>query len=225
MGKEISPTAHIFNSLSFNNETISIEKSHDYLGLVLDAKLSFQQHITEVIRKTSPYVGMLNRLKNTLPTAILWQIYYSYIHSHFTYLLPVWASASEDRLIALQRIQYKAIKNILKLPHLTSTSTLYSQNILPFTKLRNYESILFIYKIVHNLTTVDFEIVRNISVSNRTTRQANTLRPPNYFLTLAQNSAFYRGIKLYNGFLTETDVQSISLNQVKSKLKCYVYNS
>lgn len=219
-----SSTLGTFDTVSFENHSVEMVKNHEYLGLCLDSKLSFQEHITKVIRKTSPFVGMLNRLKQTLPTSMLWQIYYSHIHSHFTYLLPVWASASENKLIALQRIQNKAIKNILKLPHLTSSSSLYSSERLPFTKLRIYESILFIYKIVHNLTIVDYEITRNISITNRVTRQSNILRPPNYVLSLAQNSAFCRGIKLYNNFISKTDIESNSLDQVKSKIKHFSYN-
>ena len=197
---------------------------HDFLDLTLDSKLNFHHHISKVLLKASSFVGMLRRLRAILPKPMLWQIYFAHIHSHLTYLLPVWASASQERLMSLQRVQNKAVKSILNLPYLTSSDSLYSAKFLPFIKLTKYESILLIIKIVWGLVTVGQTLGDNLAITNRTTRQAQTIRPPNYILGLAQSSAFYRGINLYNTYLTSPQFQiSPTISLLKTRLKDYVY--
>ena len=219
-----SLTNGIFDEISFKGTTISQVTHHDFLGLTLDSKLNFNHHIAKVLLRTSSFVGMLRRLRSILPKTMLWQIYYAHIHSHLTYLLPVWSSASQERLMSLQRVQNKAVKSILNLPYLTSSVSLYSTKFLPFTKLTIYESILFIVKIVRGLVTVGQTLGANLAISNRATRQSQTLRPPNYILGLAQNSAFYRGINLYNTYLTSPQFNnSLSISLLKTRLKDYAY--
>jgi hypothetical protein len=110
-----------------------------------------------------------------------------------------------------------AIKYVLGRPLLTSTSLLYSDSLLPISKLHYYESILFIYKVIHRLIDSDYQFTTNLSVTGRVTRQSNLYRPPNYVLGLAQNSIFYSGVKLYNQFIqANPDSSSLNLTTLKS---------
>jgi hypothetical protein len=213
-----------FEQVEFNGNVIENVNVFEYLGLILDSHLNWHAHINKVIKKISPLVGLLRRLKRLIPRNLLWQFYYSYIHSQLTYMLIVWGYASDRRILPLQRIQNKAIKYILGRPLLTSSSLLYSDKLLPICKLFQYESILFIYKVVNGVIDSDYQFTTNISVSGRVTRQSGMLRPPNYLLGLAQNSIFYSGIKLYNQFtIAKPNSSSMNLTTLKSELKNFVF--
>jgi hypothetical protein len=213
-----------FDQLIFNDITIDNVTVFEYLGLVLDSNLNWNAHITKILKKISPMVGLLRRLKRLIPRNLLWQFYYGYVHSQLTYMLVVWGYASNTRLLPLQRLQNKAIKYILGKPILTSSSLLYSDRLLPILKLFYYESILFIYKVVNNIVDSNYQFTTNISITGRVTRQSSQLRPPNYILGLAQNSIFYNGINYYNKFIQAyPESSSLSLAFLKSVLKHYVF--
>jgi hypothetical protein len=213
-----------FDQLEFNGFLINNVSTFDYLGLILDSRLNWYSHIDKVLKKVAPMVGLLRRLKKFLPKTLLWQFYFSHIHSHLTYMLIVWGYANNQRIMPLQRMQNKAIKYVLGRPLLTSTSLLYSDSLLPISKLHYYESILFIYKVIHRLIDSDYQFTTNLSVTGRVTRQSNLFRPPNYVLGLAQNSIFYSGVKLYNQFIqANPDSSSLNLTTLKSVLKRFVF--
>ena len=73
--------------------------------------------------------------------------------------------------------------------------------------------------------SIDRSITQNISITNRPTRQANCLRPPNYVLGLAQGSVFYKGVILYNEYVSSPGYQtSETLSTYKANLKKFVFN-
>jgi hypothetical protein len=219
-----STSEDIFDELIFEDNVIENVSSFEYLGLTLDSQLNWYAHIDKILRRISPMVGLLRRLKRLLPRNLLWQYYYSYIHSQLTYMIIVWGFASSHRILPLQRIQNKAIKCILGRPLLTSTSLLYSEKLLPISKLHHYESILFIYKVVNGIIDSDYQFTTNLSVTGRITRQSSLLRPPNYILGLAQNSIFYSGIKYYNHFIqAKPDSATMNLPSFKQHLKTFVF--
>ncbi len=72
--------------------------SYDYLGLVIDEKLSWTPHIEKVSKKISPIIAILKKIRYSVDLRTLEIIYNSFINSHLTYLLPIWGSASNTRL-------------------------------------------------------------------------------------------------------------------------------
>ena len=119
----------------------------------------------------------------------------------------------------------KSIKAIRGLPRLTSSASLYSPELLPVKKLAKYESILFMYKLVNGLQSIGQEVLTNLAVVGRPTRQAGTLRPPNFVLGVSQSTVLYRGVQLYNGFITGPSyIPDASLHILKRTLRQYVYD-
>ena len=60
-----------------------------YLGIYLDYKLNFLDHIKMVKIKVARSVGILRKLKYVLPKDSLIQLYHSLVHSYFVYGLTV----------------------------------------------------------------------------------------------------------------------------------------
>ena len=79
-------------SLTLNNVNIETPKVAKYLGIFIDDNLSFKSHIYYLESKLSRSVGVISRLRYFLPSSTLINLYYSLIHSHLLYGLPVWAS-------------------------------------------------------------------------------------------------------------------------------------
>jgi Reverse transcriptase (RNA-dependent DNA polymerase) len=83
-----------------------------YLGLILDEKLSWNEHIEYIKTKIRPFISMLRRTSYVLPSTTRLSVYHSYIHCHLSYLISVWGYTGTTRLEELTRFQNKAIRLI-----------------------------------------------------------------------------------------------------------------
>ena len=115
-------------SLSYNNANIERVSEFKYLGLVISNKLNFTSHIDHIKKKIVPFIGVIKRLRKSLPKKTLINIYYAHIH-HLAFMSPIWANAPKYKLNTLSVLQNKVVKIILNKPFLTPTNTLYNDTV------------------------------------------------------------------------------------------------
>ena len=109
----ISPnakTASPILSISFNHSPIKIVNAVKYLGIIMDNKLQFKQHVASLECKLSRCLGILNKTKSFSLKDILKKLYYAFMHSHFNIGLIIWSATPKTNLVKLQSIQSKAIR-------------------------------------------------------------------------------------------------------------------
>ena len=58
-------------SLNFNNIIVIQSANHNHLGMVLDTKLDFQEHLKDKLSKISKTIGLLRQLQKILTRAPL----------------------------------------------------------------------------------------------------------------------------------------------------------
>ena len=69
-----------------NNNDISQVNFQTHLGVILDVKLTFEEHLKNVFNKTNKTIGLLKKLSNLLPRqAFLVTIYKAFIRPHLDY--------------------------------------------------------------------------------------------------------------------------------------------
>ena len=71
-------------SLRFNNN-VSQASSQKHLGLTMDNRLTFVEHLTNVSNKISKTIGLLRKLRNILPRPALLTIYKCFIRPNLDY--------------------------------------------------------------------------------------------------------------------------------------------
>ena len=71
--------------LFYNDTKIENCAKEKHLGLILDKKLNFKQHILEKINKGMQVVGTLKKLSSVLPRFSLLTIYKSLVRPHLDY--------------------------------------------------------------------------------------------------------------------------------------------
>ena len=72
-------------SITFNTVPVTRTTCHKHVGLYLDEKLSFYDHINTQISKANKGIGILKGLSNTLPRISLLTINKSFIRPHLDY--------------------------------------------------------------------------------------------------------------------------------------------
>ena len=73
------------NRLYFNRTPLILCSYKKCLGVYLDKKLSFHQHIKEKTTKASKGIGVTKKLNNVLPKKVSSSIYKSFVRPHLDY--------------------------------------------------------------------------------------------------------------------------------------------
>ena len=102
-------------TLTLGTHPLEVVRSTKLLGVVIDDKLTWDAHVSTIVKSASYRLYMLRRLKSLgLPTSELCSIYKSFILPRLTYASPAWSSSlSITQKRRLECIQKRAIKIIL----------------------------------------------------------------------------------------------------------------
>ena len=71
--------------LAFTNNNVSETNSQKHLGVVIDNRLSFEDHLKMILNKVNKTIGFLRKLQNILSRSALLTIYKSFIRPHLDY--------------------------------------------------------------------------------------------------------------------------------------------
>ena len=112
-------------SLYINNFAINPEHQTKFLGIHFDKYCKWNHHISYVIRKISPYVGIISLVRYFVPLYVSKQIYFSFIHSVISYGIEIWGNAYAVHLNPLKVLQNKAIRYMTFSDHTASADPLY----------------------------------------------------------------------------------------------------
>ena len=96
-------------TVSYDSSQIYSVKSAKYLGVIIDNRINFYEHIKALECKIARSVGILTKLKTILPKQNLLQLYHTFVHSHLTYGISIWGSTYLSYLQKLQKVQNKAL--------------------------------------------------------------------------------------------------------------------
>ena len=71
--------------LLFNHNNVSEVNTQTHLAVILDVKLTFEEHLKNVFNKTNKTIRILRGLSNLLPRQALVTIYKAFIRPHLDY--------------------------------------------------------------------------------------------------------------------------------------------
>ena len=96
-------------SIIFNTVPVARTTCQKHLGLYLDEKLSFYDHINAKISKANKGIGIIKRLSNTLPRNSLLTTYKSFIRPHLDYCDIIYGQPNNESFYTkIECIQYNA---------------------------------------------------------------------------------------------------------------------
>ena len=85
-----------------DHSTLTKVVSLRYLGVIVDHKLNWIDHITYVKNKISKGIGIMYKARRYLNKVSLKNLYYAYIYPYFTYCIEVWGSAAKYLTLHIQ---------------------------------------------------------------------------------------------------------------------------
>ena len=93
------------------NTSIQFVKSTKFLGVIIDNKLRWNDHIAYVKNKISKSLGILYKIRRYLDNTTLTNMYYSFVFPYLIYCVEIWESSLKSYLDPLVKIQKKMHQN------------------------------------------------------------------------------------------------------------------
>ena len=98
--------------IKIGGESISRVKTTKSLGMVIDDKLKWEDHIDSISRKVSSGIGAIKLIKSYVPKDCLNQIYNALVQPYFDYCSLVWQNCKLELQLKLQKLQNRAARII-----------------------------------------------------------------------------------------------------------------
>ena len=119
-GMQANPNKYqaiVFGSKNDKPENFTI-KGHEVkcmdnvnlLGVEIDNKLLFNDHVSKLCKKASQQINAISRLRNVLDVSVKEQIFTSFIKSTFSYCPAVWMFCGQGNISKLDRLQHRALR-------------------------------------------------------------------------------------------------------------------
>ena len=182
-------------TLSMNNEIITETKVAKYLGVIIDNKLIWKDHIASINLKLSKSIGILAKIRHFVPKTILRSLYFSFINSHIDYNLLNWGSSAQTHLDSVNSNIKKAVRIMsfkdIDEPPLPLFKEL---NILPLDKSIKLRQAKFMWKLVNN--HLPSCISNNFDLHIRDLR--SDLSVPSARIMYTSNHLNYAGIRVWD---------------------------
>ena len=169
----------------------------------------------------------MSKLSNFLSPESLSTLYYSLVHPHLLYALPVWASTYKTHLSKLKRLQNKAVRLIFRLPLSEKITPFYLKlNLLKLDDLYLFEISKIMYQHKHKMIPDHFTDYFCNTTKNHShyTRHSSkdTVYLARYTSSRTQKSIKYVGAKVWNDI--PLDIKRSSYVSFKKSYKKLLLN-
>ena len=192
-----------------------------FLGIIIDDKLGWLDHINSINIKLSRSLYILNSVKNMLPNYILRQLYFTMVQPYLTYGIILWGSTYQSYLKRTVILQKKAIRYMHKAHYNAHTKPLFcASNVLNI----NFTYLLEVSKFMHDYTrrTLPTPLL-NFFSSNLTVHQHNTRQvlDPHFSIiynSIAEKSIIHRGPRIWSN-IPQVIKECVNKNSFNKLLK------
>ena len=98
--------------ININNYCIKQVCEMKYLGVILDNKMNWHNHIQYVCTKLAKAAGIIYKVRNKTPQKVLMLLYHSLVGTYLQYGIASWGSAKTTALSKLKSLQNKVVRYI-----------------------------------------------------------------------------------------------------------------
>lgn len=198
-----------------------------FLGIQIDANLTWKEHVDDICIKISRTIGVMNRLKETIPQRILITLYNTMILPYISYCNIIWGNCALNLLHRILVLQKRAIRIINNVPPLAHTDLLFTKfKVLKVKDINKLQIAIFMYSYFSNRLPQTFKNIftSNSAIHSHSTRISKNIRLPLYKYNFSRTTIKYTGAKNWNRMTTELK-NSKSLSQFKYKYKNFLFET
>ena len=158
-------------NLNINKNNIKQCTIFKYLGIYLDNKLTWQEHIQNLLTKLAKFTGMMYKIRHFAPRKVLMMLYNALVGSYLRYSIRAWGASGSHFINKLQTAQNKVVRSILFLPYTSNTHSGFSDlKILSVVNTYEHEVSKLFHSVVYEYCPSYFLNYFDISTHEYSTR-------------------------------------------------------
>ena len=189
------------SNIQINGLNISRVYSAKFLGIIIDHKLNWNEHIHYIKAKLSKSIGIICKAKKYLNNKTLLTLYYSFFQSYLIYGIEIWGSTYatySESLIVLQNRVVRIIKGVH--PRTSTVNLMKELRILQLQKLYKVSVLMFMFKFVKGELPDLFSEMYNYQADfhEYNTRNTNQFRTPFCRLDVVKMQIRYKGAEIWD---------------------------
>ena len=189
------------------SSVISLVHSMKLLGVTIDKDLNFTEHVTDIVRRVSNQIQVLQRHKKLINTDTKTKLYNAYLLPHLYYCCIVWHHCGQRNLKKLEKINERGLRyvfndydsNYMQLLNCMGQPSLFNGRI--------HHILTLVYKSLNGLAP---EYITNMfnhkthSINLRTSGTSSLVIPHVNTTRYGLHSLSYYGSKLWNSLPNTT---------------------
>jgi hypothetical protein len=187
-------------NIKIGNEVIERKSVIKFLGVYIDEKLEWHDHINYIKNKLNSSLYALRKVKNILKTNHLITLYYSLIYPYIDYGISLWGSTHSTHINKIFIKQKKAIRIVTRAEYNAHTSPLFKK--LNIIKLHDIY-ILQVAKYMYNFSQQTLPlplthiITFNEDIHTHDTRNRNNPHISQRRVSIASNCLRHKGPEIW----------------------------
>ena len=202
-----------------NNLKIESVSSIRFLGLIIDNKLKFDEHIQNILQKTSKNIGVLYKLRQFVHLNSLIMIYRSLVECYFNYCILVYGNAFPSYTCHIEIAQKKCMRIISHSPPFSHSNPIFFYlKILKFKDIYRFNLGIYMHK------NRD-KFIQNLYNNPYSSRSGIHYAPTFQRLTLTQNQSLKYQVPLNWLQIPQSIRDTKSLKSFKYKYKSFLISS
>lgn len=198
-----------------------------FLGIMIDAKLTWTPHIESISKKLSKSIGIILKARKKLDSKVLNTLYYSFFYPYLNYCNQIWGKTYITNLKPLYLLQKKIVRIISGSSYLAHTEPLMKEHkILNIDSINVYSRAIFMYNFTRGclpgIFQNYFDYNRDYHAYN--TRHKNNLHQSSYKLDVRKFAIRSSGTVLWNSLHNEIrDAPTVHI--FKRRLRSHLIHS
>ena len=209
---------HTYSMKTSDGQTTEIKKTtaERDLGVTIDNRLTFSEHINNTVKKANQVMGMIRRTFKFIDKDIFALLFKSRVRPILEYGNTIWSPRLKKDIDAIERVQRRATKTVPGLATLPYPERLRVLKLPSLIYRRARGDMIETYKYQHNVYDIDNEWLTP-ETSTVTRGHTRKLIKPRCNSTLRLHCFSHRVVNPWNS-LPENVVSAPSVNAFKSRL-------
>ena len=208
-------------SIRLGTDIIKQSESVKLLGITIDSKLTFQQHVSKLCKKTSQKIHALGRVSKFMDTDKLKLLMRTFIESEFNYCPLVWMFHNRTLNNKINRLHERALRLVYKDETLSFPELLSEDKSFTIHERNLQKLATLMYKVKNNIApNIVNDIFKTHQVSynlrNKKLWESDNVRTSLY----GTETISYRGPEIWR-CVPDTIKQSKGLQMFKKQIKSW----
>lgn len=180
-----------------------------YLGVMIDDKLSFKEHITLMSSRVRKIIHVMKNLREAANGRILKTVYLALCQSIINYCILAWGGCAKSTLIPLERAQRGVLKVALFKPILYPTAALFNE-----AEVLSVRRLFLVRAAVYTHT----KVINSNTYSDLVKKRVYKIPAPFTRTTFSHRFGYFLFPRIYNKLAGLYNFKSLSVPQTKRLL-------